>query len=105
MIAGSQVTPLMDERDGIADAVAVAASGDGGRILVAMRSGKVAIRDARSGEMALVSCSCEPDGLARLRGSAAFRLNGFGDGPVWILDASGEQPRIVFVAAAARSEQ
>jgi hypothetical protein len=102
---GPQVTSIADERDGITDTVGLAASTDGATVFIAMRSGQVAIRNVSSGEQTLISCSCQPSGLSRLRGNAVFRLNDVGDGPVWILDASGEQPRILFVAAAARSEQ
>lgn len=104
-VGANDVTLIADERDGIADAVAVAASNDGSTVFIAMRSGQVAARKLDGGEQTIVPCSCQPTTLARLRGSAVFRLNGVGDGPVWILDASGEQARILFVAAAVRSEQ
>ncbi len=100
-----QVLPLTDERDGIADVKGLAGSADLSTIFIATHSGRVAIRNAASGEQTVVECPCEPGSLSRLRGKAVFRLNGIGDGPVWLLDASGDQPRILFVAAAARGEQ
>ena len=102
---GPQVTALTDERDGIADVMGLASSNDGSTIFIAMRSGQVAIRKAGS-DPVMIACACQPSGLARLRGSAVFRLNEMGgDGPLWILDASGDQPRILFVATAVRSDQ
>jgi hypothetical protein len=81
------------------DVAAVAASPDGQRVFVASRSGRVTIHDLRSGASTSVTCACEPRTLAPLRGTAVFRLNESGDGPLWILDADGAEARISFVAS------
>jgi hypothetical protein len=86
--------------DGIAGVMAAAASSDGARVIIAMRSGQVAIRDRGTNAQTMVSCACQPSGLARLRGTGVFRLNEIGNGPLWILDADSGAPRIVFVAEA-----
>jgi len=41
------------------------------------------------------------DGLFRLSGTATFRLTEPSDGPMWVLDASGADARIVAVPPAA----
>lgn len=105
MIRNGQVHLVMGEDDGISEVTGVAASADGSAVFAAMRSGQIAIRKLSTGERTAVTCWCQPDGLARLRGNAVFRLNGPGEGPVWILDAGGEEPRIFFVAAPPRGDQ
>jgi hypothetical protein len=89
---------IAGEGDGIAEVAAVAASADGGRVIIAMRSGQIAIRDRKTNTQSVVSCACRPSGLARLRGASVFRLNEAGDGPLWLLDADSQQPRVLFVA-------
>jgi len=84
--------------DGISGVTAAAASADGSRVIVAMQSGQVAIRDRATNAQSIVSCACRPTGLARLRGPGVFRLNEIGDGPLWLLDAGSGEPRILFVA-------
>jgi hypothetical protein len=96
---GSQGLQLLaDQRDGIADLVGAAASSDGARVFIAMRSGLVAVRDLAAGTQKLLSCSCEPAGIWRLRGNAVFRLNELSAGPVWLVDGGTADPRILFVA-------
>jgi hypothetical protein len=85
------------------DVAAVAASPDGQRVFVASRSGRVTIHDLRSGSSASVTCACEPRTLAALRGTAVFRLNESGNGPFWLLDADGAEPRISFVVSGGES--
>ena len=104
-IRDSNALLVADDRDGIADPVGIAGSIDGARAFIVLRSGQVIVRDLAGSAQTIVSCDCRPSGLARLRGAAVFRLNEIGDGPVWLLDADGPAPRIVFVAAAAGSEQ
>jgi hypothetical protein len=89
---------IAGEADGVAGVAAVAASSDGGRVIIAMRSGQVAVRDRKTNMQTTISCACQPTGLARLRGAGVFRLNEMGDGPLWLLDADSAEPRILFVA-------
>jgi hypothetical protein len=90
---------LTDQRDGIANVVGAAASADGAQVFIAMKSGQVAVLNLADSSQTLLSCSCEPAGMWRLRGKAVFRLNEPGAGPVWIVDGDAVAPRILFVAA------
>jgi hypothetical protein len=86
------------------DVAAVAASPDGRSVFIASRSGRVTIHDLSNGTSASVTCACEPRTLAPLRGAAVFRLNDAGGGgPLWVLDATGAEPRISFVASSGES--
>jgi hypothetical protein len=92
------LTLLTDQRDGVANVVGAAASGDGARVFIAMQSGQVAVRNLAAGTQTLLSCNCEPAGIWRLRGKAVFRLNELGAGPIWVVDGDASAPRITFVA-------
>jgi hypothetical protein len=89
---------LTDQRDGVANVVGAAASGDGTRVFIGMQSGQVAVRDLAASTQTLLTCSCQPAGMWRLRGKAVFRLNELGAGPLWVVDGDGVAPRILFVA-------
>jgi hypothetical protein len=89
---------IAGESDGIASVIAAAGSDDGNRVIIAMTSGQIAIRDRQSNALTMVSCGCRPSGLDRLRGAGVFRLNELGDGPLWLLDTDSPEPRILFVA-------
>jgi hypothetical protein len=89
----------------LGDVVAVAASTDGARVFIATRSGRVVIHDVASGAETSLSCACEPSTLAPQRGTAVFRLNEPGNGPLWLLDADSAEPRILFVAAPAEGSR
>jgi hypothetical protein len=84
--------------DGISGVTAAVASADGSRVIIAMESGQIAIRDRAATAQSIVSCACRPTGLARLRGPGVFRLNEIGDGSLWLLDAGSGEPRVLFVA-------
>jgi len=96
---GSQGLQLLaDQRDGLANVVGAGASGDGARVFIAMQSGQVAVRNLADATQTLLSCSCQPAGMWRLRGKAVFRLNELGAAPLWVVDGSAADPRILFVA-------
>jgi hypothetical protein len=105
LIQDAVAIPLLKGTDGIESPVGVAASGDGSRLFVAMRSGRVAVRNIEAGTLEFFTCSCEVTGLARLRGNAVFRLNDAATLPLWLLDADAAEIRITFVAAARRGEE
>ena len=92
---------LTDQRDGVTNVVGAAASADGARVFIGMGSGQVAVRDLAASTQTLVSCSCQPTGMWRLRGKAVFRLNELGAGPLWVVDGDATVPRILFVAVPA----
>jgi hypothetical protein len=89
---------LADQRDGLANVVGAAASGDGTRVFIGMQSGQVVVRDLAASTQTVLSCSCQPAGMWRLRGKAVFRLNELGAGPLWVVDGDAAAPRILFVA-------
>jgi hypothetical protein len=89
---------LTDQRDGVTNVVGAAASGDGTRVFIGMQSGQVAVHDLAASTQTLLTCSCQPTGMWRLRGTAVFRLNDLGAGPLWVVDGDGVAPRILFVA-------
>jgi hypothetical protein len=92
---------ITDQRDGVANVVGAAVSGDGKRLFTGMQSGQVAVRDLASATQTLISCSCQPAGMWRLRGNAVFLLNEPGAGPLWVVNGDAAAPRILFVAAPA----
>lgn len=98
---GSGTQVLADKHNGITDAVAAAASRDGSHVFMALESGQVVVLDLQSQTQSSVACACRPATLARLRGNAVFRLSDAADAPLWLLDADGAAPRILFVAAGA----
>jgi hypothetical protein len=89
---------IAGEGDGVTGVTAAAASADGARVMIAMQSGQVAIRDRNTNALSTVTCACSPTGLARLRGTGVFRLNEIDEGPLWLLDAGPGEPRLLFVA-------
>jgi hypothetical protein len=102
---GQGLQLLADQRDGLANVVGAAASGDGARVFIAMQSGQVAVRNLQASTLTLLSCSCQPAGVWRLRGQAVFRLNELGAGPIWVVDGGASDPRILFVAKPTGSNQ
>jgi DNA-binding beta-propeller fold protein YncE len=87
--------------EGIASPVALAVSRDNRRVFVAnAKSGTVAIFDLLRGDRShsLISCGCSPTGLDRLNGDV-FRLTAPSSRPLWVLEADGREPRVVFVPA------
>jgi DNA-binding beta-propeller fold protein YncE len=77
---------------------AVAFSPDGSKIFVASAAAhNVSAFDVSSGAATTLACDCTPAGLVRM--GSVFRLNEFGTGPLWLLDATAAAPRLVFVPA------
>jgi len=83
-------------RDGLGAPIAVE-SDPAGRIFVADQAGNVTILDRSRGSVATLPCGCAPAGLFRLSGTATFRLTEPSDAPMWVLDASGADARIVAI--------
>ena len=85
---------------GFTEPVGIAFSLDGKLLLAATRSGEsVTVFDVTGGTTATLPCNCVPTGVERL--GNMFRLTDAGSGPVWLVDMSASQPRIVFVPARA----
>jgi hypothetical protein len=95
-----RIEAIAFRRDGLGTPIAVE-SDSAGRIFVADQAGKVTILNRGRGPALSLSCGCAPTGLFRLSGTATFRLTDPSDGPMWVLDASGADARIVAVPPAA----
>jgi len=99
--AGIEADVIAGPKDGIATPVAVAVSHDGSRVYVAnAKSGTISIIDLKA-ETATrsIACACTPSGLDRLAGNDTFRLTEMSSRPMWMLDAGGTEPRVLFVPA------
>jgi hypothetical protein len=81
----------------------VAFSADARTLFVAIsKPGSVTALDLASGVRTTALCNCTPTELAPMGNT--FRLNTPGTGPLWLLDAAAEKPRIVFVPALAAAK-
>jgi hypothetical protein len=83
-------------QDGLGAPIAVEAD-SAGRIFVADQAGNLTILDRSRGSVLSLPCGCAPAGLFRLSGTATFRLTEPSDAPMWVLDASGADARIVAI--------
>jgi hypothetical protein len=81
--------------------VAVASSQDSRWAVVANGGDKNILRiDLKNGAApSKLSCSCQATQLSSLAGSASFRLNDLGNGPLWTVDLSGPAPQLLFIPA------
>ncbi|MCL6543787.1 MAG: hypothetical protein K6T61_01045 [Bryobacteraceae bacterium] len=76
------------------------------RVFVAVQDPPGVVGLSLTGEETLrLACPCTPGTLDRLGESAAFRLSEEASAPVWLLDAGGAAPRIVFVPEAVRIQR
>ncbi len=92
--------------EGLQDPSSVEASADGATAFVASATTRsVWSLDLLTSRLTRLECPCVPTGLHRLEGSAVFRLTDSApDEPVWVLDADDDEPRIVLVPVASRTE-
>ena len=98
--AGGNAQPvsLASGNDGIVHPNAIVATADGRRALVASSdSRRIAFVPLNGGPTEFVSCGCKPTTLARLNGNAAFQLTSESGQPLFVLDASRAEARILFV--------
>jgi hypothetical protein len=81
--------------------VAVASSRDSRWAVVANGGDKNILRiDLKDGAApSKLLCSCQATQLSSLAGSASFRLNELGNGPLWTVDLSGPTPQLLFIPA------
>ena len=84
--------------DSLASAAGIGFSQDGAKLYVASAAAHgVVIFDLSASSRSTIACDCTPATLAPM--GSLFRLNEFGSGPLWLLDAGATSPRIVFVPA------
>jgi hypothetical protein len=95
-IRDSGIETIASGQDGLGAPIAVEAD-SAGRIFVADQAGNVTILDRSRGSVVSLPCGCAPAGLFRLSGTATFRLTEPSDAPMWVLDASGDDARIVAI--------
>ena len=83
-------------RDGLGASTAIETDA-AGRIFLADQAGNLTILDRSRGSVVSLPCGCAPAGLFRLNGTATFRLTEPSGAPMWVLDASGDDARIVAI--------
>jgi hypothetical protein len=74
----------------------LAFSADGAKVLMAGPRA-VTVQDRSTGEQKLAECDCQIKELTPM--GSMFRLNEPGSGPLWLLDASADTPKLLFVPA------
>jgi len=93
----AQISAIGTATDGLAQPAAVDAL-DARRILVANAGTASLTILSRDGAPAIsIPCASTPARLMRLPGNAVYRLTDLSKDPVWVLDASGAEPRILAV--------
>ncbi|MBI4906449.1 MAG: hypothetical protein HY820_22660 [Acidobacteria bacterium] len=104
LIAGGNGTVIVSDAFGTGKlrvlrekAALAAAASNARKVLVLEESGLVAI-DMETGAAGTVECTCTPTTVNRLSNSI-FRVNEYGNGPVWLADSTQELVRTVFVPA------
>jgi hypothetical protein len=81
----------------------VTTSNDGLRVFISSKKSEtVTIVDLETGVSSVLACNCRTTGFHPLKGTSVYRLSDPTEGPVAVLDASGE-PRIIILPVAAPS--
>ena len=92
--------------EGVTAPIALAASADGKRALVANGGGApLVLLDLANGSATRASCPCKVSTAEPMAGNAVFRVTAEGDPLLWILDADFAAPRFLFVPAAEARRQ
>jgi hypothetical protein len=85
--------------------VAIQFSWDGARAWTAADSGALAQVELDSGRRTAIPCACRAAALEPMAARNVFRLTPAGDSPVMLLDASGAEPRVLFVPGGRTSRE
>jgi hypothetical protein len=94
----ARITQIGGQSEGVSRPVAVAAApGNRGAIVANAEPAGVVSLSLEGERPQAVLCNCTVTGLEPLADGATFRLSDPGDGPIWLLDAAGPAPRILFV--------
>jgi hypothetical protein len=100
---GGSYSLLADDRQGIVNPTALEISGDGERAWLLHSGGQaVAAVELRSRKVDSLTLSRRAETFAALGEGNVLRISECCSGPVWLLDGSASEPRVVFVPAAAR---
>jgi len=86
-------------KQGISSPVAVAVSHDGTRAFVANSKSETISIIELDGQVSVtkIACGCTPTGLNLLSSRDVFRLTEPSNRPIWVMDVSSREPRILFV--------
>jgi hypothetical protein len=96
------IVQLAGNQDGVAQAVALAFSGDAKKLIVAnLRGQSVLSIDLESRAMVVTPCDCQADGLYRAQGNAVFRLTNGAQDLVALFDGDSDEPRVLNIPAGA----
>lgn len=99
MNGNPSLTQVAGPADGVAQPVAIAASGDGRSAVVVNQKDSSVVRIDLTGQSAAMRtvCRCSPTKLEALTGNLTFRVNEPGTGTVWAYDGDATNPRFVFL--------
>jgi hypothetical protein len=99
MNGNPSLTQVAGPADGVAQPVAIAASGDGRSAIVVNQKDSSVVRIDLTGQSAATRtvCRCSPTKLEALTGNLTFRVNDPGTGTVWAYDGDATNPRFVFL--------
>ncbi|MCZ2148813.1 MAG: hypothetical protein LC126_13680 [Bryobacterales bacterium] len=85
------------------NAVSSAASSNGNLALIVNSDGGVTAVNLKTGDTRTVDCGCVATTLSRMS-QGVFRISELNNGPLWLVDLNGQDPRAVFVPADVKSE-
>ena len=89
--------PLISLNQPAGSPIEAALSKDGGlAIVITSQSQEIAIVDMQAFTRTDIACPCSPSRLRRLKGNGLFNLSD-SDGPLYLLEASAPEPRIVVI--------
>lgn len=99
MNGNPSLTQVASPADGVAQPVAVAASGDGRSAVVVNQKDSSIVRIDLTGQSPATRtvCRCSPTKLEALAGNLTFRVNEPGTGTVWAYDGDATNPRFAFL--------
>jgi hypothetical protein len=98
VLSSGQAVSVGTADNGISGPNTIAITNDNQRILVAnSASGSVVVLNNTGTVGHPLKCNCTLTGLNPTNSNSVFRLTDFSGGPIVLLDASGPQPRILFV--------
>jgi hypothetical protein len=93
----AQISVLGSSQDGLSQPSAIEAMDDRRVVVVNAGGGTITILNRDGRPAVSVQCDCMPDGLHRLAGNSVYRLTAPSKQPMWLLDAGGNEARIVAV--------
>lgn len=97
--ANGEVQSLAGAADGMREPRAVAAMAGSGRALAATGDGRLALLDLSGAKAQMLDCPCDATTVERLGSGDVFRLTSARSGPVYLLDGTGDDARVLFVPA------